>query len=207
MNAYKKNIFTGNSLGSWFAFYFQRVVKANDPLGLSYKMQEFFEAWNWYSLNDYTLAFSLVMNVFEVLAGVAVIIGWRMKLFTWLLLLLIIFFAFLTGYAVFSGKIKTCGCFGDCLPLTPAQSFIKDLILFVLILILFINKNKISIFCKTFCSNYFNIVMHSVYKWFAGLCNETFADVDCLPYKKGNNILKEMQPPPNAVPGQCCNDF
>src|SRR5215467_3725298 len=124
-------------------FIFSGLIKANDPLGLSYKMQEFFEAWNWYAFNNYTLALSLIMNVFEVLAGLAVIIGWRMQLFSWLLLLLIIFFAFLTGYALFSGKIKTCGCFGDCLPLTPAQSFTKDLVLFILILILFVNRRKI----------------------------------------------------------------
>src|SRR4029079_1022766 len=83
-------------------FIFSGLIKANDPLGLSYKIQEFFEAWNWYAFNNYTLTLSLIMNVFEVLAGVAVIIGWRMKLFSWLLLLLIIFFAFLTGYALFS---------------------------------------------------------------------------------------------------------
>src|SRR6476620_3047358 len=118
-------------------FIFSGLVKANDPLGLSYKMQEFFEVWNWHFLNDYTLAFSLIMNVFEVLAGVAVIIGWRMKLFSWLLLLLIIFFCFLTAYAYITGNIKTCGCFGDCIPLTPLTSFIKDLILLILILVLF----------------------------------------------------------------------
>src|SRR6476469_7174370 len=124
-------------------FIFSGLIKANDPLGLSYKMQEFFEAWGIQSLNDYTLALSLVMNVFEVLAGVAIIVGWRIKLFTWLLLLLIIFFTFLTGYATYSGKFKSCGCFGDCIPLTPLQSFIKDLILLMLIIIIFVYRNKI----------------------------------------------------------------
>src|SRR4030095_14602693 len=143
MTAFKKNILLVVRWIVGLLFIFSGLIKANDPLGLSYKMQEFFEAWRWYSLNGLTFSFSLVMNVFEVLAGVAVIIGWRLKLFSWLLLLLIIFFSFLTGYALFSGQVKTCGCFGDCLPLTPAQSFIKDLILFVLILILFINRNKI----------------------------------------------------------------
>jgi uncharacterized membrane protein YphA (DoxX/SURF4 family) len=125
-------------------FIFSGLVKANDPYGLSYKMQEFFEVWGLTSLNDYTLAFALIMNIFEVLAGVAVIIGWRMKLFSWLLLLLIIFFTFLTGYAALSGKIKTCGCFGDCIPLTATTSFIKDVVLLILILILFVNKKKIT---------------------------------------------------------------
>ena len=181
-------------------FIFSGLIKANDPLGLSYKMQEFFEAWNWYSLNDYTLVLSLIMNVFEVLAGVAVIIGWRMKLFTWLLLLLIIFFAFLTGYAVFSGKIKTCGCFGDCLPLTPAQSFIKDLILFVLILILFINKKQITSSVKSSVAITFLALCIVLVSFLQGYVMKHLPLLDCLPYKKGNNILKEMQPPPNAVP-------
>src|SRR3954468_9240530 len=88
-------------------FIFSGLIKANDPMGLSYKMQEFFEVWGLNFLDNYTLAFILIMNAFEIVAGVAVLVGWRMRLFSWLLLLLIIFFTFLTGYALFSGKIKT----------------------------------------------------------------------------------------------------
>jgi uncharacterized membrane protein YphA (DoxX/SURF4 family) len=199
MNASKQNTLLIIRWIVGLLFIFSGLVKANDPLGLSYKMQEFFEAWNWYSLNDYTLVFSLVMNVFEVLAGIAVIIGWRMKLFSWLLLLLIIFFSFLTGYALFSGKIKTCGCFGDCLPLTPAQSFTKDLVLFVLILILFINKNKIFTSIKSFAAIVLLILCIVFTSGLQAYVMSHLPVVDCLPYKKGNNILKEMQPPPNAI--------
>src|SRR3954470_3311205 len=84
-------------------FIFSGLVKANDPLGLSYKMQEFFEVWNLHALNDYTLVFSITMIAFEIIAGVAVLLGWKMKIFSWLLLALILFFTFLTGYALFSG--------------------------------------------------------------------------------------------------------
>ena len=56
-------------------FIFSGLIKANDPHGLSYKMQEFFEVWNMHFLNDYALFFSIAMNSFEVLAGVAIIIG------------------------------------------------------------------------------------------------------------------------------------
>jgi uncharacterized membrane protein YphA (DoxX/SURF4 family) len=124
-------------------FIFSGLIKANDPLGLSYKMQEFFEVWNMPALDAYTLGFSIIMIVFEILAGVAVILGWRMRLFAWLLLLLIIFFSFLTGYAVLSGKIRECGCFGNCIPLQALGSFIKDLFLLLLICILFIYRNDI----------------------------------------------------------------
>src|SRR6187402_768474 len=159
-------------------FIFSGLIKANDPLGLSYKMQEFFEVWGMHGFDDYTLA-------------LAVIIGWQMRLFSWLLLLLIIFFTFLTGYALFSGKIKTCGCFGDCLPLTPAQSFGKDIFLLVLILVLLIFNSKIKsalkpalavtvllIITATATAGQFYVLKHLPF-------------VDCLPYKKGNNILDQ----------------
>ena len=80
-------------------FIFSGLVKAVDPLGLSYKMQEFFEVWNFHWLDHVTLAFSVLMIVFEIVAGVALLLGWRIRLISWLLLLLIIFFTFLTGYA------------------------------------------------------------------------------------------------------------
>src|ERR1700755_3598488 len=83
------------------------------------------------------------MIVVEIVAGVAVLLGWRMKLFSWLLLLLIIFFTFLTGYAYLSGKVRECGCFGDCIPLTAGQSFAKYLALLILIVFLFSVPNRI----------------------------------------------------------------
>jgi uncharacterized membrane protein YphA (DoxX/SURF4 family) len=181
-------------------FIFSGLIKANDPLGLSYKMQEFFEVWGWTSLHDYTLAMSIVMNVFEVVAGVAVIIGWQMRLFSWLLLLLIVFFTFLTGYALFSGKIKTCGCFGDCLPLTPAQSFGKDIFLLILILVLFMARKKIQPSLKPMSAAVvlLLVTIGTTYGQFYVMKHLPF--VDCLPYKAGNNITDQMKMPEGAVP-------
>jgi uncharacterized membrane protein YphA (DoxX/SURF4 family) len=181
-------------------FIFSGLVKANDPLGLSYKMQEFFEVWGWHFLNDYTLAFSILMNVFEILAGVAVIIGWQMRLFSWLLLLLIIFFTFLTGYALFSGKIKTCGCFGDCLPLTPAQSFGKDIGLLVLITLLFAQAKKIQSGLSGGIATTLLLLVTIAAAAGQGYVLKHLPFVDCLPYKKGINLLEQMKTPAAAVP-------
>src|SRR6478672_11865939 len=124
-------------------FIFSGLIKANDPLGLSYKMREFFDVWGWHGWTDYTLPLSVILIAFEIIAGVAVLLGWQFKIFSWLLLLLIICFSFLTGYAVLSGKIKECGCFGDCIKLTAQESFTKDLVLFGLILLLVIFRNRV----------------------------------------------------------------
>ncbi|TDH29164.1 DoxX family membrane protein [Segetibacter sp. 3557_3] len=188
-------------------FIFSGLVKANDPLGLSYKMQEFFEVWGWQSLNDYTLFFSLMMNGFEIVAGVAVLLGWRMRLFSWLLLLLIIFFTFLTGYAVFSGKIHACGCFGDCIPLSPMQSFLKDLVLLALIVYIFSHRNRIvPVFRSATCG-----ILIILTGLFAGVMQwyvlKHLPIVDCLPYKVGNNITEKMKLPAGAVPDSIAMTF
>jgi uncharacterized membrane protein YphA (DoxX/SURF4 family) len=181
-------------------FIFSGLVKANDPLGLSYKIQEFFEVWGWHALHDYTLLLALVLNVFEIVAGVAVIVGWQIKIVNWLLLLLIIAFTFLTGYALFSGKIKTCGCFGDCIPLSSAQSFMKDIFLFVLILIMMVLSDKYhrSEFKITSVIILIISLIGSFSLQFYVLRNLPI--VDCLPFKKGNNIQQQMQLPAGAIP-------
>lgn len=181
-------------------FIFSGLVKANDPLGLSYKMQEFFEVWGMHWLNDYSLVLSVAMIAFEIVAGVAVILGWQMKLFSWLLLLLIIFFTFLTGYAVLSGKIKECGCFGNCIPLTAWQSFMKDLILLVLILLIFRYRNSIKpvfITSKSVLALSLTTAASLGFMWYT---LNYLPVVDCLPYKVGTNILGSMKIPAGARP-------
>lgn len=181
-------------------FIFSGLVKANDPMGLSYKMQEFFEVWGIRELNDFTLMFALIINGIEIVAGVALLLGWRIKMFVWILLALIIFFTFLTGYALFSGKIKTCGCFGDCLPLTPAQSFWKDILLMLLIVVLLVGRNYIRPLLPGMLNGLlvFLAVLFSIAaQWYV---SHHLPVVDCLPYKKGNNLLKQMQVPEGALP-------
>ena len=188
-------------------FIFSGLIKANDPLGLSYKMQEFFEVWGNYSslhslmlwLNDYALAFSIITITLEVVVGVAILLGWGIRFFSWLLLLLIIFFTFLTGYAVLSGKIRTCGCFGDCIPLTAMQSFIKDIVLFVLILIIFFGTKYIRPLFRTRLSFVILSVTILLLLGFQWQVLKHDPLIDCLPYKKGNNLLELRKMPADAV--------
>jgi uncharacterized membrane protein YphA (DoxX/SURF4 family) len=188
-------------------FIFSGLIKANDPLGLSYKMQEFFEIWHIDFLNEYTLAFSILMIAFEIIAGFAVIIGWQFRLFSWLLFILIIFFTFLTGYAVLSGKIKECGCFGDCIKLTAEQSFTKDIILFILIGFLLIKRDQIKAFFAPLVSIVFLLLItigSFAMQWYV---LEHLPLFDCLPYKKGVDIEEKMQIPAGAIPDSTVINF
>jgi len=189
-------------------FIFSGLVKAIDPRGLAYKMQEFFEAWAndgfmkglMESLNHYALSFSIIMITLEVVVGVALLIGWQKKITTWLLLLLMLFFTFLTSYVLFSGKIRACGCFGDCIPLTPIQTFTKDIILLVLALLLLLQRKYITPVAKPFFSFLYILLATILTLVLQFYVLKHLPVKDCLPYKKGNDILKLMQMPADAIP-------
>lgn len=189
-------------------FIFSGLVKANDPLGLSYKMQEFFDVWaqnpslthfmQW--LDVYALPFSIIMITLEIIVGIGILLGTWKKFFSKLLVILIIFFSFLTGYAVLSGKIATCGCFGDCIPLTALESFIKDLILLVLVLIIYSGVNYIRPIVMPGV-NFVVIIISTLViiglQWYV-LQHKPF--VDCLPYKIGANLIEGRKVPADAIP-------
>ena len=189
-------------------FIFSGLVKAIDPLGLAYKMQEFFDVWAaegilkglmlW--LNEQALMFSLLMITLEVVLGVALLLGFRTKLVSWLLLLLMLFFTFLTSYVLFSGKIKACGCFGDCIPLTPIQTFTKDIVLLILVLLILFGKKYINpLFSNRVNVTIFLISLVGVLglQWYV---LHHLPVKDCLPFKIGNNILELRKMPKDAIP-------
>lgn len=126
-------------------FIFSGLIKLNDPLGFSYKLEDYFapDVLNLMVFEPYALAIALIVVILEVLLGVALLIGYRAKPTIWLLLLMIVFFTFLTFYSAYFEKVTDCGCFGDAIPLTPWESFTKDVILTLLILVLVIGQKHV----------------------------------------------------------------
>lgn len=181
-------------------FIFSGLVKANDPLGLSYKMDEFFEVWHMYWMSPYALSLSVTMIAFEIIAGVAVLTGYAYRLFSFLLLLLIVFFTFLTAYVLFSGNIKECGCFGDCIKISNEETFFKDVVLTVLAIILFIFRKRIQpVFSAPVGASI--IILTAFFAFGIQLwVLEHLPFYDCLPYKVGADINVEMKIPEGAIP-------
>lgn len=185
-------------------FIFSGLIKANDPYGLSFKMQEFFGLWNMAFLNDYAFAFSITVITFEILAGFCILIGFAYNIMAFLVLLLMIFFTFLTAYAVWyeksTGLKLACGCFGDCIPLKAIESFWKDIILLVLVTLLLIYRNKIRpIFNKKVAIIVLGVItiITLALQW---RTVKFLPFVDCLPYKVGNNLPEQMRVPEDAEP-------
>jgi uncharacterized membrane protein YphA (DoxX/SURF4 family) len=181
-------------------FIFSGLIKANDPLGLSYKMDEFFEVLHLTFLSPFSLVYSVTMNTFEIVAGVAVLLGYRMRIFSVLLLLLISLFTFLTAYALFSGTIRECGCFGDCIKLSATETFWKDVALFVMILVIFFYRKRIQPIWGDKPTAALMIVSLAGALGLQWYTLSHLPIVDCLGYKVGNNIPEKMKLPAGATP-------
>lgn len=152
-------------------FIISGLIKANDPLGFSYKLEEYFafDVLNWTLFQGMEVFLASFISIGEIVLGAALIAGEKNKLSAWLLLIMMIFFTFLTGYTAIGNwffehyerdfthtaenifgfiardihYFKDCGCFGDAIPFTPWDSFLKDLVLFVFTIIIFRGRHKV----------------------------------------------------------------
>ena len=181
-------------------FIFSGLVKANDPLGLTYKMNEFFEVWNMGYMIHYTLALSIAMIGFEIIAGVAMIVGNSFRFYITLLLLLNIFYTFLTWYAWSSDKIKECGCFGNCIKISNAATFYKDVALSVMTIILYIFRYRVFPLFDRTKINFIIVLVFAIFAFGSQWYTLRYLPVyDCLAYQVGNNLWEKMHAAPGAT--------
>jgi len=182
-------------------FIFSGLIKLNDPVGTALKLEEYFEVFA-EDFGSFFLIFkgvSRTMSIFlsslEVVLGVALLLRWMLRQTMWVLLALLIFFAFLTFYSAAFNKVTDCGCFGDFIKLTPWQSFSKDLILIGLWLVVFFNQRFLR---YSFAKGQLG-VMYITLAWAIaiGIGVRALGHLpyfDFLPYKVGNNIGQLMKP-------------
>ncbi|MES2574490.1 MAG: BT_3928 family protein [Bacteroidota bacterium] len=181
-------------------FIISGLIKLNDPIGFSYKLQEYFSepVFNMPFFVPYALAIALFIVILEVVLGVMLLIGYKSKFTIWLLLLLIIKFTFLTFYSAYFDVVKDCGCFGDALHLTPWQSFTKDIVLLFFILILFFNKKLIKPLFVNPIQNIIALTSFILCSFMAYWVINHLPLKDFRPYKVGTNIKTDMSIPDDA---------
>jgi uncharacterized membrane protein YphA (DoxX/SURF4 family)/peroxiredoxin len=181
-------------------FIISGLIKLNDPVGFSYKLAEYFgePVFNLPFLVPFALGLALFLVIIEVVLGVMLLIGYKSKFTIGSLLLMIVFFTFLTFYSAYFDVVKDCGCFGDALKLTPWQSFTKDVVLVFFILILFLNQNIVK---PIFANSVQNIITYAsiILCMFMGVwVLNHLPIIDFRPFKVGANIEKGMEIPEGA---------
>lgn len=181
-------------------FIFSGLIKLNDPVGFSFKLDEYFSeaVFNMPLLQPFSLTLAVVLVIVEVLLGVMLLLGYKRKLTLWLLLLMIVFFTFLTFYSAYFNKVTDCGCFGDAIKLTPWESFSKDVVLLVLILVLFAGQKYIKPLFNTIGNTAITLVALAACSFMAYYVLNHLPIVDFRAYKVGTNIKKAMEIPEGA---------
>jgi len=184
-------------------FIFSGLIKANDPLGFGYKLQEYFEVFHMPFLSGMATGIAILLCVFEIVLGALLLFGFWRKQVTTGLLVVIVFFTFLTFVSAAFKVVTSCGCFGDAIPLTPWQSFSKDLVLLVMIVFLFRNRDKINPVTNHagWQSALFAIVL-TFSLMFSQFTYSRLPILDFLPYKVGASLPELMKIPAGAKPDE-----
>ena len=145
-------------------FVVSGLIKSNDAMGFMYKLEEYFEpgAMNLEFLTPWALELAVFVCIAEVLLGIAILMGALPRLTAVLTMVMMVFFTWLTWYTATCDPqgskeivdatgativipnqcVLECGCFGNAIPLTAYQSFLKDVALLVFVIPIFISAFK-----------------------------------------------------------------
>ncbi len=181
-------------------FIFSGFIKANDPVGFSYKLKEYFEVftadtgWSIFeSFAHIALPLAVLLCASEILIFAKLLIGYKLNLTLCLLFAQIAFYTFLTFYSACFNKVTTCGCFGDFLVLKPWTSFWKDVVLMILVTLLFAGRKNISPLTNPLVTNTLFILALVFSIWFPIYAIRNLPPLDFRAYKIGNNIKEKMK--------------
>ena len=181
-------------------FIFSGLIKINDPVGTQIKLEEYFEVFStdfgsfFHLFIPAALPIAFILIILEVVLGIAVLINFKMKVSSWVLVVLISFFTFLTFYSAYFNKVTDCGCFGDAIPLTPWESFYKDLILVILIAYIFLRRRLFDPLTGNKTGNFIITGTAAITLIIGVYAVRHLPFIDFRPYKIGDNLVVNMQP-------------
>lgn len=189
-------------------FVFSGFVKAIDPLGTTYKIQDYLEVMGLSFFSELALVAAFALITAEFLAGALLIVNVNLKLGLWLSTLLMVAMTPLTLWIAIENPVTDCGCFGDAIVISNWATFWKNIVLNVLILVIWMLHKKC---CRVWlmpipsCVATALCALIPIAIGIHSLCNLPI--IDFRPYKIGNDILEGMELPEGAVRDQYRTTF
>lgn len=183
-------------------FIFSGFVKAVDPLGSFYKIQDYLTAFGmitWFP-KYLPLLIGIILSAIEFCVGIFLFLGIRRKIASTLALLLMCVMTPLTLYLALANPVSDCGCFGDAWVLTNWQTFGKNVVLLIAAISVFKGREQIIRFITMKME--WMVSMYTFLFVFAlsFYCLQYLPILDFRPYKIGTDIQSSMQIPEGAKP-------
>ncbi len=173
-------------------FIFSGFVKAVDPYGFTYKIEDYLISFQLTQLIPLALAFAIILILLEFVLGVFILVGIYRKWTTAFAVMFMTVMTPLTLYIAIANPVKDCGCFGDALIISNWDTFYKNIILIAFAIILFVYRKRIRPFFSNKTKPY--ILVYVVFFFLAfSFYNIIYLPVlDFRPYKVGSNIPEKM---------------
>jgi hypothetical protein len=188
-------------------FTFSGLVKAIDPLGSAYKFSDYFQAFHLDFLKLLSLPLAILLCTAEFIGGISVLSGFRQKTGITGIFLLIILFTPVTFILALTNPVSDCGCFGDAVHLTNWQTFGKNIILLVFILVLFTGRKSLVQIFKPVTEWLILLLAAILFVAFTLLNLRYLPVIDFLPYRTGTHLKEKMKVPEGAAADQYVTTF
>ena len=183
-------------------FIFSGAVKAIDPLGTVYKIEDYLKAFGGFFTELLPLAEVAAWGliILELLLGVCMVLNVRTQWTSWISLIFYLVMTPLTLYIALTDPVSDCGCFGDAVVLTNWQTFSKNVVLITLAIILVALRKR----TRQLWSNWMEVVLATL-TIIAAIAFMTWTRLhlpvkDFRPYKIGNHLPTLMEYPEDAEP-------
>lgn len=175
-------------------FIFSGFVKAVDPWGTGIKIGEYLAAFDMEWLYGWRFGIAVWLNGAEMMMGLMLLFKIRLRLISIFAAVSMLIFTILTLILAIWSPVEDCGCFGDAIKLTNWATFVKNLILFPMSLIVLWSARKMPImptlrdllFMALFGTIAFGIGVYSY---------RHLPIIDFLPYKIGTDLVEATQTP------------
>lgn len=181
-------------------FVFSGAVKAIDPFGTVYKIEDYLKAFGGFFADLLPLAevAAVVLILLEVVLGVCMVLNVRTQWISWLALAFYAVMTPLTLYIAINNPVSDCGCFGDAIILTNWQTFWKNVVLISLAIILVLLRKSVYPLWRGYMEIIIAFVAACITFTFMEYTFRHLPVVDFRPYKIGNHLPTLMEYPEDA---------
>ena len=169
-------------------FVFSGFVKGVDPLGTVYRMDDYFIAFNIPWFTSFSLVLTIMLCTLEFILGISLLFNLWIRKTVWLLVPMMMFFTILTFFDAVYNLVPDCGCFGDALKITNIQTFVKNLFLMALALLIFAWRRKYRSLLAPRWEIMLLLVTIAGYATMSLQCYRHLPLIDFMAWKVGNKV-------------------
>lgn len=174
-------------------------VKAVDPVGFTYKLQEYAAAFSVDVFSDdWLLFFAIIQAMLEFLLGVFMLMGVYRKFISVFAFVMMLAFTLFTSYIYIASPVDDCGCFGEALIFSNGATLTKNVILLLLSIVVFLGRRRFVWYITS--KSRWMVVIYSLFYicLVEGLSLSSLPVLDFRPYAVGNNLREMVESVPEV---------